>query len=167
MATRNSITRLAKELVMSARPVVHMPRLLVAVLLLAAIARTALAQQIPAARPARTTATAPLGTPSIVPSDSVARYARAAHAQRWTGGSLLAVGVATMAGAYAQYVHAGRMGMTGGQLATLAAGASVGAFGAARWTASRASMATAARWEARERGAWSGLRSTAGEDHVR
>jgi hypothetical protein len=135
-----------------------MSRLLVAAMLLAAIARTALAQQIPPTHLARTTAIAPLGAPSIVPSDSVARYVRVAHAQRWTGGSLLAVGVATMAGAYAQYVHAGGMGMTGGQVATLLTGAGVGAFGATRWTASRASMAAAARWSGTRRGAASGER---------
>ena len=62
------------------------------------LASTAHAQQIPASRLARPTAGAPLGAPAIVPSDSVARYARAGHTQRWTGTPLNVAGLTTMAG---------------------------------------------------------------------
>jgi hypothetical protein len=58
----------------------------------------------------------------------------------------VAVGLATIAGAYVGFARSSRMGMSGGQAATLGAGAIVGALGATRWAASRESLTAAARW---------------------
>lgn len=88
--------------------------------------------------------------PAPAAADSVARYLSAARAQRRTGGSLVAVGLVTIAGAYVGFARSSRMGMSGGQAATLGAGAIVGALGVTRWAASRESLAAAERWRGEE-----------------
>jgi len=133
--------------------VVPLRRALVGALSLVAAASAAHAQQLQPSRFVRAplaAASAAAGDPAVVlavvPADSVARYLSAARVQRRTGGSLVAVGLATIAGAYVGFARSSRMGMSGGQAATLGAGAIVGALGATRWAASRESLTAAARW---------------------
>ena len=124
----------------------HARRALVAVLPLVVLATRAGAQRNPApllVRAAPIDLTAPS---TLLAADSAARYRRVARTQRWTGGTLMTVGLATVAGAYAHFARSGRMGMTGAQAAAFAAGSGVGVVGATRWRASRETMATAARW---------------------
>ena len=121
-------------------------RTLVAALPLVVLATAAGAQRNPApllVRAAPIDGTAPS---TLLAADSAARHRRVARTQRWTGGALTAVGLATVAGAYAHFARSGRMGMTGRQAAAFAAGSGLGVVGATRWKASRETMATAARW---------------------
>ena len=138
---------------MSRRSIIPLRRTLVGAMFLAVTATAAGAQQVqpsrfvraplPAAAPAAGDSARAL---ALVRADSVAHYLSAARAQRRTGGSLVAVGFATIAGAYVGFARSSRMGMSGGQAATLGAGAIVGALGATRWAASRESLTAAARW---------------------
>ena len=134
---------------MSARSAARARRTLACALSLVAVVTTAGAQEVQAPRFVRESPQAErdaAAPPALVPADSVARYHRTAHAQRRTGGALLVAGLATITASYVQFAHSGRMGMTGDQLATLAAGTTLGAVGVTRWAASRESLATAARW---------------------
>ena len=120
-------------------------RTLVAALPLVVLATTARAQRNPTPSVARSVAVGAPAPATILPADSAARFQRVARAQRWTGGALMTVGVAAMAGAYAHYARAGRMGMTGAQAATFAAGSGLGVVGAVRWRSARETPSTAAR----------------------
>jgi hypothetical protein len=133
---------------MSSRSLVRVGHAAVAALSLT-VAAAAGAQQVPAPRFVRATSTDPMAAESsiVAPRDSVARYVHTAQVQRLTGGSLIAAGLATIAGAYVQFARGGRMGMTSGQAAAFAGGAALGAVGATRWVASRESSQIAARWE--------------------
>jgi hypothetical protein len=127
--------------------------IVVGAMFLVATATAAGAQQVQPSRFARPSLPAASGggplAPSraLVPADSAARYLRIGRAQQQTGGSLVGLGLVTVAGAYVGFMRSGRMGMSGGQAATLGAGAVVGALGATRWAASRESLAAAARWQ--------------------
>ena len=116
------------------------------VLSLVLVATSARAQQIPVAQLERHSTSAMGGGAAIVARDSVDRYLGIARTQRRTGTSFVVVGLATAAASYAHFVHSGRMGMSGGQVAALAVGTGLGALGSRRWSAAHRNEAVAARW---------------------
>jgi len=84
--------------------------------------------------------------PTVVPRDSVAHYLHAVRVQRWSGGSLVAAGLAAVTVAYVGFARSGSMAMNGAQAATFVAGTALGAVGGTRWSVSRESLARATRW---------------------
>ena len=132
---------------MSRRFRVSVPEAVAGVLSLVLVATSAHAQQIPVSQFERHATNAmSAGAAAIVPRDSVARYLGIARTQRRTGTSFVVVGLATAAASYAHFVHSGRMGMNGGQVAALAVGTGLGALGSTRWSAAHRNQAAAARW---------------------
>ena len=119
------------------------------VLLCAAGATVASAQQLSPKRLAHEAgAVIPTaGAASILARDSVAHYLHVASVQRRTGTSLALAGLAAVTVAYVQYARSGELGMNGAQLAAVAGGAAVGFAGGIRLSASRESLAIAARWK--------------------
>jgi hypothetical protein len=115
------------------------------VALVVATASAAGAQQAPAARFARAAASVDAEGSTVAARDSALRYLHRARVQRRAGASMVVAGLGAAAAAYVQYARAGRMGMSGAQVATFAAGAMVGGVGAQRLVASRESMATSRR----------------------
>jgi hypothetical protein len=144
-SVRPTRSRLAKEVTVSGLASVLARRTRAAALPLLVLATTAGAQRNPTPQLARAAPVDVTAPSTILAADSAARHQRVARTQRLTGGALMTVGLATVAGAYVHFARAGRMGMTGAQAATFAAGSGLGIVGATRWRASRETRTTAAR----------------------